>query len=171
MTAPSGTGMPWALSSSHHLTPLEMIAVAYSMEEGLGAFYRAALEKSEAPDVRDLILRLAGFEEKHKQALLGFYREIEPERGGEKELEEQGPPAVMEGGFEMAAFLRENERHLGNTEDLLNMAMMLETQALDLYHRFAGKAGRNEVEAVLFRIAQEEKLHLTLLGDLLEKTV
>jgi hypothetical protein len=38
----------------------------------------------------------------------------------------------MEGGFDMKAFLTENKPFLGRALDLLNLAMMLETQSLDL---------------------------------------
>ena len=42
--------------------------------------------------------------------------------------------------------------------------MMIETQALDLYLRFAQKSGAEAVRAVLYRLADEEKAHLKTLG-------
>jgi rubrerythrin len=45
--------------------------------------------------------------------------------------------------------------------------MMLETQSLDLYLRFAEKSNNRETKEVLFKIAEEEKEHLAALGNLL----
>jgi len=49
--------------------------------------------------------------------------------------------------------------------------MMLETQALDLYLRFAQKVAADETKQVLYRIADEEKNHLTWLGHLRDKRI
>ena len=46
--------------------------------------------------------------------------------------------------------------------------MMLETQALDLYLRFAHRCSQAPTREVLFDIADEEKAHLASLGRLLE---
>ena len=46
---------------------------------------------------------------------------------------------------------------------------MLETQALDLYLRFAGKMEDRETKQVLFRLGDEEKAHLAALGRLLDE--
>ena len=47
--------------------------------------------------------------------------------------------------------------------------MMLETQALDLYLRFADRSGQPETREVLYALAGEEKAHLASLGRLLEE--
>jgi rubrerythrin len=46
---------------------------------------------------------------------------------------------------------------------------MVETQALDLYLRFADKSRDEETRATLFAIAEEEKGHLAALGRLLDE--
>jgi rubrerythrin len=52
---------------------------------------------------------------------------------------------------------------------VLDLAMMLETQALDLYLRFAHKSVDSQSQEVLFKLADEEKSHLEALGQLVEK--
>jgi rubrerythrin len=47
--------------------------------------------------------------------------------------------------------------------------MMLEIQALDLYLRFSQKTKNKDTKAVLFKLADEEKTHLALLGRWLDK--
>ena len=43
---------------------------------------------------------------------------------------------------------------------------MLETQALDLYLRFALKTASSSVQQILYKISDEEKAHLASLGIL-----
>jgi rubrerythrin len=74
----------------------------------------------------------------------------------------------MEGGFEIEAFLTQNAAYLNSPTDLLTLAMMLETQAMDLYLRFAEKSGEAATREVLFKVATEEKQHLGALADLYE---
>ncbi len=49
--------------------------------------------------------------------------------------------------------------------------MMLETQGLDLYLRFADKSTHAQTKQVLFKVAEEEKAHLAALGRLLEEKI
>jgi len=59
----------------------------------------------------------------------------------------------------------------GSVQGLLDLAMMLETQALDLYLRFAEISADERTQNVLFSIADEEKAHLSSLGDLMDKKI
>ncbi|MGD8494255.1 MAG: sulfurtransferase, partial [Desulfobacterales bacterium] len=78
-------------------------------------------------------------------------------------------PAILEGGFKLDEFMQKNESYLQTVSDVLGLAMMLETQALDLYLRFADKSSDSGSQQVLFKLADEEKTHLEALGQLIEK--
>ena len=79
---------------------------------------------------------------------------------------------IMEGGYKMADFIQKNEPYMQTLMGALDIAMMLETQALDLYGRFAEKAERAAgTKDFLLQVAQEEKTHLNMLGQLLEEKV
>ena len=54
---------------------------------------------------------------------------------------------------------------------VLEFAMMLEAQAMDLYMRYAEASKESEVKNLLFDMANEEKAHLKSLGELLDKRV
>ena len=56
------------------------------------------------------------------------------------QLEADVKTDVMEGGFKMNDFIQKNGPYMQNLMGALDVAMMLETQALDLYGRFAAKA-------------------------------
>ena len=148
-------------------SPAEAALLAWRMEDGLKLFHLAMREKSSDPDLRRLLETLAGAEEGHKRRLAEY-------------LEETGevlPPAptgaakIVEGGMDMERFLRENEPLLGSVAGYLDLAMSLETQALDLYLRMA-YASRNQAALEVFlRIGDEEKQHLTKLGEFLAGTL
>ena len=149
-------------------TPQEILTLAYGMEKGLQTFYESVPEKTPDPDLRDLAAKLARVELQHEKAFFDLYHTLDPET----ELaafEATVSHAVIEGGFDMQEFLKKNEPYLLTVRDLLEVAMMLETQALDLYLRFAQRSGNDKTREVLFTIADQEKAHLAALGRLLEE--
>lgn len=152
------------MSSIQDLSVSEVAGYAMGMEKGLAAFYLKAAETSDHGRVEELFRKLAGFEEKHQQRLLGLYERLVPEG---KPVGKPGP--VMEGGFDADVFLENNRDSMTSVEDVLSLAMMLETQALDLYLRFSGYTGDETAKALLTGIADDEKKHLKALGEMVEK--
>ena len=75
---------------------------------------------------------------------------------------------IMEGGVDVDEFLRENESFLETIIGVVDLAMMLETQALDLYLRMAAESKNAATQKILFEIAEEEKGHLRALGTVLD---
>ncbi len=75
----------------------------------------------------------------------------------------------MEGGFDIEAFTQQNQPFLDTPHHVIDLAMMLETQALDLYLRFSQKTESADTKEVLFRLADEEKAHLDALGRWLDE--
>jgi sulfur-carrier protein adenylyltransferase/sulfurtransferase len=74
----------------------------------------------------------------------------------------------MEGGFTTPEFLEQNRPAMKTIPGVLDIAMMLETQALDLYMRYSQRIDDDNSKKVLYDIAEEEKAHLGSLGRLLE---
>jgi rhodanese-related sulfurtransferase/rubrerythrin len=146
----------------------EVIAVAYGMEQGLAEFYASVARKTEHQEVENLLTKLVGIEEKHKEKLYNLYLSIDPAGGGRDTLENQALSGVMEGAFTTEEFLEQNRSLLGKTNHILSLAMMLETQAFDLYMRYSQKAKDQESRRVLLQIAEEEKAHVASLGRLVD---
>jgi rubrerythrin len=152
-------------------TPVEIAMLAYDMEDSLQAYYKEMHQRAEDREVRQLFLKLANIEDQHKRTILELKAKI---KAAEKSLEiskEDTGKVVLEGGFDMAEFMEQNEPVLKTVPNVIDLAMMLETQALDLYLRFAAKSTNAETKEVLFKIAQEEKAHLAALGRLLEEKI
>ena len=75
----------------------------------------------------------------------------------------------MEGGIDTVEFLATNEKFLQTFTGIIDVAMMVETQALDLYLRMAAESRNAASKEVLLEIAEEEKAHLRALGRALEE--
>ena len=78
------------------------------------------------------------------------------------------PVNVMEGGYTFEEFIEQNRKALQSPSNVIEMAMEIETQSLDLYSRYARNSTTGECRNILHGMAQEEKVHLVSLGNLLE---
>ena len=149
-------------------TAPEIIILAYGMEKGLGEFYSLLSSHKEGTALADLFTRLAAFEEDHRQKLFALYETLTSEVPSKEAFESGIVSEMMEGGFTAEEFLEKNRPVLQTAADILSVAMMLEAQALDLYLRYALKAKEEKSKKVLYAIAEDEKAHLSALGNLME---
>jgi sulfur-carrier protein adenylyltransferase/sulfurtransferase len=142
-------------------SPQEIVTLAYEMEKGLQGFHQTMRDRTTDPGLAELLGHLVKAEGAHMRRLVetGLV-EAEPVKSAER--------AIMEGGIDAAEFLSRNEPFLGTVPGVIDVAMMIETQALDLYLRMAQESRRPDTRDVLFQIAEEEKAHLAALGRLLE---
>ena len=148
--------------------PEEIIALAYGMEKGLGRFYSKVSRQTDDKEVADLLTILADVEELHKKMLYNLYLSIDPSVSDTKTFESKVVSDVMEGGFTTEEFFEKNKPTMQTVPGVLNIAMMLETLAMDLYLRYSQKIEEERSKRILYDIAEEEKAHLGSLGRLLE---
>jgi rubrerythrin len=150
-------------------TPAGIIPIAYGMEEGLRIFYMEMSSKVDDKASSDLFQKLSDIEAHHKDRLFRVYKSLEPNTSDLRSFETQILKKTMEGGLTMNEFLAANQPALQTPEDILNMAMSLETQSLDLYLRYSQKSEDSQTKEVLYKLGDEEKAHLSSLGEMLEK--
>ncbi len=150
-------------------TPAEIITLAYGMEKALQLFYETLQGQSQDQKLQALFKQLAGVEIRHEERLFEAYRQVATDPKDKESFESTIVPETLEGGFDAREFLETNKSHLQSEPQVLDLAMMLETQALDLYLRFAGRCQQAGTREVLFSLAGEEKAHLASLGHLLEE--
>lgn len=151
--------------------PTRMLGLAYGLEEGLRSFYRTMSARAEDPEVSQALDRLAGIEERHQERLIRLQTSLTGRTLDREAFEAQEVAPLMEGGFTTQDLLKAHPQVLSSVTGLLETALALETQALDLYSRFSHKVENPETREVLHGIAKEEKAHLTHLGGLLDRKV
>jgi len=150
-------------------TGAEMLAVVYGMEEGMRALFERLSERVSDPQAAELFRSLSELEVHHKKMIFGLYRT----HGGEVEtieaMDRELSGGVTEGGFSIDDLVDEFEPETGSVEDVVSFAMMLETQALDLFLRYLQRSQDFDTKAVLIELAEQEKSHLKYLGELIDK--
>ncbi len=152
-------------------SPERFSAVAYGMEEGLRSFYVILSEKTDDLETADLFTRLAGFEERHKDQVYDMYHEATETPLNREKFEAGIVSEVMEGGVSTQEFLEQISGSYHNPTEILELALSIEAQALDLYLRFADKADNKVTQRAAFKISNEEKMHLKELGILMGRKV
>ena len=100
--------------------------------------------------------------------LLDLLRQVAPDESLPDDAA-KGPSRIMEGGIDIHDFMERNESFMKTTAGYLDIAMMVESQALDLYLRFADRMRLEATREVLLAIAQEEHGHLVHLGRLYDE--
>jgi rhodanese-related sulfurtransferase/rubrerythrin len=149
--------------------PGEILVFAYGLEKGLQTFYLKMIERADDSELKDLFQKLADIEEHHKRKVFELKQKVDPTDIDQEAFEAKIKPEVMEGGFDIETFMEQNASYLSTVQNVLTLAMMLETQALDLYLRFSDKSTNSQTKEILLEVSQEEKTHLTALGRLMEE--
>ena len=150
-------------------TPQQIIALTYSMEKGLKTFHETVQAKAKDPELVKLLGHLIRAEESHMRRLLEVSSRWEIPPAEIETFQEELQTTVMEGGIDTGEFLQKNESFLQTITGVIDVAMMIETQALDLYLRMATESRNAATQEVLLEIAEEEKAHLKALGRVLEE--
>ena len=150
-------------------SPAAIIVLAYGMEKALQLFYETLKEQSPDQELQELFGKLAQVEVRHEQRLFEVYGRVASGGQDLATFESAIVPQTLEGGFNADEFLAANKSHLQTVVQVLDLAMMLETQALDLYLRFAERSDQPQTKEVLYALAGEEKAHLASLGRLMEE--
>jgi sulfur-carrier protein adenylyltransferase/sulfurtransferase len=131
--------------------------MSYAMEEGLQQLYLILEDLCEDDEVKSLLARLAKFEEGHKAKLKAMF----PESAGGREAGAD----TLEGGFDKQQLLDHFQSlAIITQDDVIQLGMMLETQALDLYGRLAKKAEDARAKEFFEFMFGEEKQHLVFLS-------
>ena len=152
-------------------TPREVICLAYGLEEGLRKFYSMSAELAIDPKIVSILTKLADIEVKHKQRLFDIHLSIDPTALDMEAFENNVTSELVEGGFDLDKLLEQSRTTFKTAARVLDFAMTLEAQAMDLYMRYAQRSEDPAVKNLFFDMANEEKAHLKSLGDLLDKYI
>jgi rubrerythrin len=151
--------------------PEELIALAWSLEEGSRRFYDAVAQSLAERDAADLFKGLIRAEEQHKSALLGLYREATNDTAAsaipQTLFSGVAPGEVMEGGIPLEKALAWTKGK--GVNDILDMSIALESHAYDLYLKMEREMVREHAKRIFQVLAAEEKVHLERMVTILEK--
>jgi len=148
--------------------PLDVLKVAYSLEQGLREFYLQMERKAENPKIEDLFARLSEIEVKHQMSIYIAYNDISTKEVSKDEFEKMVEIKALEGGLSTREYLELFGSDLDSETQVISLAMSIEAQALDLYQRVSSKIKNSRSKNMINKIADEEKAHLAGLGRLMD---
>jgi len=148
--------------------PVDVVILAYGLENGLLRLYNKVIETTSDPQVAGLLESLVRIEEAHKKMLFSLYTKLDPAVQNREQLDSLIRLDLAEGGFGIEEFLEQNHSAFASRVNALSLAMMLEAQALDLYLRYGQKSKDQGCKEIFHTISEEEKAHLASLGRLVE---
>jgi len=148
-------------------SPQALVQLAMVLEEGSRRFYTDLTANLTDPPVSKLFQELASAEERHKEKLRAFQQRIGDDASA-LPIPDKGLPDLMEGGIPVEQGLQWAAGK--SPSEVLQFSMALETNAYDLYLKMIQRMGKDPEAVSLFKhLAEEERLHLQRMGQLLEE--
>ncbi len=136
--------------------------LAYNVEAGLQSFYQVLASQASNRDIKELLEKLGRFEDAHKEKLRIMHERENP--GAALNIDQ----TLAEGGITIDTLLQTFGSHVKDTESVIQLAMMFEAQAFDLYSRLARRAESRQLADFYLKMAAEEQGHLNKLASELD---
>lgn len=151
-------------------TPAQALAFALALEEGSRVYYAGVRDRVPPGADRELLETLVQAEERHKALLLEgappFAVVSSPGAGKPGE----SPAEWMEGVIRIDRAVAWATAPGRSTRDVLDLAMQVEANSLDLYLKLARREDLAPLRPLLERLVGEEKAHLAGLGKRLAES-
>lgn len=132
--------------------------MAYKLEKGLQNFYLSAAALVESAEGVSLLEKMARLEDGHMQKILVQARQHQIEIDFSKRTD------ILEGGLNPSDLIHTFNGELDRSESVIQLAMMFEAQAFDLYSRLAHNNRNTPLENFYMNMAREEQSHLDKLA-------
>lgn len=149
-------------------SPVDTLVVAYSLEQGLRDFYLSMKDTVQNEPVKKLFSKLAEIEIKHQKSIFNQYLALSDTSPTLEAFESEIVVSAVEGGLTTDEYGKLFNPDWESPVDVISVAMSIEAQALDMYQRVADRTNNGESKKVLLHIAEEERMHLTQLGKLMD---
>jgi len=147
----------------------EVIIVGLGLERGLQDFYLKMQQQVKDAIAADLFKKLAEVEVVHQKRLVDLYHTSTGETTDLETLIAEVIEPAMEGGLTTEEYLALYKPNLESVTDIFALAMGIEAQALDLYHRAAEQADNEAASKLLAQLAAEEREHMARLAEYMDK--
>ncbi len=149
--------------------PAKILSVAYSLEQGLREFYLSMIASVQEASVKKLFQKLSDIETLHQERIFNQYKELSQEDITREEFEAGQVARAVEGGLTTREYLARFNADLTSPRDVIALAMSIEAQALDMYLRVSRNIVSEKGRAAIEDIADEERVHLASLGNLMDQ--
>jgi rhodanese-related sulfurtransferase/rubrerythrin len=149
----------------------QTLIIAYGLELGLEEFYVSMTEKEKNEAVKGLFQKLSRIEVNHRDRVFQEYIRISNRTISQEEFASDLVAPAVEGGMSTEEYVEFFSPDMESLEGIIEMAMSIEAQALDLYFRASERADQKESQKFLSQMAEEERSHLRQLGQLMDSII
>ena len=146
----------------------ETLILAYSLEAGLQDFYLTMIDKVLDDAVKSLFRKLSDIEVIHQKRILEEYIQITGKEIDRETFESVTVEKAVEGGLTTEEYISLFKPDWNALPDIVDLAMSIEAQALDLYSRAADRSADDRSRGAMKKIAEEERAHLEQLAKLMD---
>jgi rubrerythrin len=126
------------------------------------------IDKVPADEVKSLFRKLSDIEVLHQNRILEEYIQITGKEIDRDTFESGRVKKAVEGGLTTDEYIRLFKPDWNTLSDIVDLAMSIEAQALDLYTRAANRSTDERSRKTLKKIAEEERAHLEQLAKLMD---
>ncbi|MFT5698830.1 MAG: rhodanese-related sulfurtransferase/rubrerythrin [Desulforhopalus sp.] len=133
--------------------------IAYHLEHGLQQFYLVLAENAESKHTETLLKKLAQMEEGHMSLLIAQSKNAGLQMNTSTQV-----TGVIEGGLSLIQLQTAFGDNLKTEESVIQLAMMFEAQAWDLYSRLSRQSAKSAEQTFYLKMASEEQKHLDKLS-------
>lgn len=149
----------------------ETLTIAFGLELGLEEFYISMMETAKNDQVESLFEKLSKIEVKHRDRIFKEYARVSSSDISQEEFASQKVAYLSEGGMSTKEYIEFFGNDRDSPEGVIDMAMSIEAQALDLYFRASERVEQDESREFLSQMAEEERTHLKELGKLMDTII
>ncbi len=149
----------------------ETLVTAYGLELGLEEFYISMIKTAENQSVKELFTKLSRIEVKHRSRIFEEYLRLTDKSVSQEEFLSAVYSGASEGGVSTEEYINLYCPDLSSPTNVIDTAISIEAQALDLYYRASKHVEQPESKKFLLQMADEERTHLKQLGILMESVI
>jgi rubrerythrin len=171
-TAPAGLSGRLHVMSPVHPNTLLALSAGIQSEVASYVFYLEAMKRSDSPEMKKILEKLALEEKEHFHILeRQHHSHIRSEKwiSTTDVMKQDGLPEVAEDMASEHRELIEAVQQAGSVREVLDIAYKLEEDAYNLFAREAQRSDSPEAQKIFGDLARFEKGHMAVVKDLINK--
>lgn len=140
---------------------------AMNLEKGAHRFYQLVLDLFENAPFAPVMEELVTAEEKHAKMIYDFWKEYHENAPSFEEVYDSLPGDILEGGQDFDTLTATLKKPETQCQDIIDMAILIEFSAYDLYRTMAHKYKGTDMEKPFTVLSQSEKDHMRIAAEAL----
>ncbi len=155
-----------------NMSPQELIAMAWYIEDGTQTFFDAIKAMNPDPDLTSILTSLVEHKLAHKKSLAQLYQQIsgQPTKDNFPNSVLNKPPQNVMAGCvsvpEAVQWAKDKEM-----ADILDLMMALEANTLDVYLKVGRQVASDRAKSTFIKLSKEEVRHLEQLASVFERSL